>query len=270
MARKSNNNIDVFERYDSIADFQKALERKKIGKMYDENNEYVFDKDFCGTSTHKEADELLTNGDTFTAKIIEGCNKNKRLNRTTNTIKQDFCGFVPNVGAVASGSPINMYNVKQTTYRNTKVLNFVYFIGASCGVDKKELAAAGAKLLNVINTLEAQGYRTNIFAARCVVPTINGKVENKSRLNVAVKIKDSGKHLNITKIAYPIAHPSFFRRHCFKWADTVCKNLTGTYTERDQDVLKAAADKICKGAKFVDFCTLSKQSEEDILRDILS
>lgn len=261
--------ITVSERYNSIAEFQKALDRKKIGKMYDEGNKYVFDKDFCGTSTHKEANELLTNGDTFTAKIIEGCNKNKRLNRTTNTIKQDFCGFAPNVGAVVSGSPINMYNVKQTTYRNTKVLNLVYFIGASCGVGIKELAAAGAKLLNIINTLEVQGYRMNIFAARCLVPIINGRAQNKSLLNLAVKIKDSGKHLNITKIAYPIAHPSFFRRHCFKWADTVCKNLTSTYPERDQDVLKAAADKICKGAKFVNFYTLSEQSEEDILKYIL-
>ena len=259
----------INERYNSIADFQKSLERKKIGKMYNESDEYVFDKDFCGTSTHKEADELLINGDTFTAKIIEGCNKNKRLDRITNTIKQDFCGFVPNVGAVVSGSPINMYNVKQMTYRNTKVLNIVYFIGASYSVDKKELAAAGAKLLNIINTLEAQGYRTNVFAARCIVPIINEKVQNKSLLNLAIKIKDSGKHLNITKIAYPIAHPSFFRRHCFKWADTVCKNLTSTISESSQDVLKAAADKICKGAKFVNFHTLSKQSEEDILRYIV-
>lgn len=261
--------IIVSERYNSIADFKKSLERKKIGKMYDESEEYIFTKDFCGTSTHEEADELLINGDTFTAKIIEGCNKNKRLDRTTNTIKQDFCGFVPNVGAVVSGSPINMYNVKQTTYRNTKVLNIVYFIGAGYNVRTKELSAAGAKLLNVINTLEARGYRINLFAARCVIPNINGKQQSNSLLNLAVKIKDSGKHLNITKIAYPIAHPSFFRRHCFKWADTVCKNITDTYSSTNTKILKAAADKICKGAKFVNFYTLSEQSEGDILKHIL-
>lgn len=259
----------INERYNSIADFQKSLERKKIGKMYDESDEYKFTKDFCGTSTHKEADELLINGDTFTAKIIEGCNKNKRFERTTNTIKQDFCGFVPNVGAVVSGSPINMYNVKQTTYRNTKVLNLVYFIGASYNVKTKELCAAGAKLLNVVNTLEAQGYRINLFAARCVIPAINGKNQKNSLLNLAVKIKDSGKHLNITKIAYPVAHPSFFRRHCFAWADRVCKNVTDTYSSTDPKILKAAADKICKGAKFVNFYTLHTESEEDILRYIL-
>ena len=259
--------ITVNERYNSIADFKKSLERKKIGKMYDEKFEGR--TSFYGTSTHEEADELLINGDTFTAKVIEGCNKNKRFERTTNTIKQDFCGFVPNVGAVVSGSPINMYNVKQTTYRNTKVLNIVYFIGAGYNVRTKELSAAGAKLLNVINTLEVRGYRINLFAARCVIPNINGKQQSDSLLNLAVKIKDSGKHLNITKIAYPIAHPSFFRRHCFKWADTVCKNLTSTYPESNRDILKAAADKICKGAKFVSFYTLSEQSEEDILKYVL-
>ena len=261
--------ITVNERYNSIADFKKSLERKKIGKMYDESDEYVFDKDFCGTSTHKEADELLINGDTFTAKIIEGCNKNKRFERTTNTIKQDFCGFVPNVGAVVSGSPINMYNVKQTTYRNTKVLNIIYFVGASCATDKEELAKAGAKLLNVINTIEARGYKINLFVATCLIPQINGRKRSDSRLNLAVKIKDSGKHLNITKIAYPIAHPSFFRRHCALWVNTVCKNATNGYMVTDTKELTAAADKICKGAKFVNFYTLSKQSEEDILRYVL-
>ena len=70
-------------------------------------------------------------------------------------------------------------------------------------------------------------------------------------------------------IAYPIAHPAFFRRHCFKWADTVCKNITDTYSSRDPKILKAAADKICKGAKFVSFYTLSEQSEEDILKYVL-
>lgn len=259
--------ITVNERYNSIAEFQKALERKKIGKMYDENKEGC--ADFYGTNTHEEANKLLVNGDVFTATAIENCTSNKKFNRTTSTIKQDFCGFAPNVGAVVSGSPINMYNIKRTTYRNTKVLNLVYFIGASCVVSKKEIAAAGAKLLNVINTLEARGYRINLFAARCATPAINGKIQKNSLLNLAIKIKDSGKHLNITKIAYPIAHPSFFRRHCFKWADTVCKNLADTYSSRDPKILKAAADKICKGAKFVYFYTLSEQSEEDILKYIL-
>lgn len=259
--------IIVNERYNSIADFQKSLERKKIGKMY--NEKYEGFADFYGTETHKEADNLLINGDTFTAKTIDGCMSNRRFDRTTNTIKKDFCGFIPNVGAVVSGSPLNMYNVKQTTYRNTKVLNLIYFIGAHCEVETKELTAVGIKLLNVINTLEAHGYRINLFAARCVIPIIKGKKQSNSRLNLAIKIKDSGKHLNITKIAYPIAHPSFFRRHCFQWADRVCKNITDTYSTRDSQILKAAADKICKGAKFVNFYTLSKESEEEILSDIL-
>lgn len=256
----------VNERYNSIAEFQKALERHEIGYQYNRESTNV---DFRGTKTHEEADKLLINGDTFTAKIIQGCNTQKKNNRTTNTIKQDFCGFVPNVGAVVSGSPINMYNVKQTTYRNTKVLNLVYFVGASCTVDKKELAAAGAKLLNVINAIEARGYKTNLFVAICFIPQINGRKRADSRLNLAIKIKDSGKHLNITKIAYPIAHPSFFRRHCGLWVNTACKDATNSYTVTDTKELTVAADRICKGAKFVNFYTLSKQSEEDILKYIL-
>lgn len=256
----------INERYNSIADFQKALERRKIGRMYNKENTNA---NFRGTRTHEEADNLLINGDTFTAKIIQGRNTQKKNNRITNTIKQDFCGFVPNVGAVVSGSPINMYNVKQTTYRNTKVLNIVYFIGARYTTDKEELAKAGAKLLNVINTIEARGYKINLYAATCLIPQINGRKRASSRLNLAVKIKDSGKHLNITKVAYPIAHPSFLRRHCFLWIDTVCKDATNGYAVTDRKELTAAADRICKGAKFVNFKTLSEQNEEDILRYVL-
>ena len=256
----------INERYNSIADFQKSLERHEIGYQYNRGDTNA---DFRGTKTHEEADKLLINGDTFTAKIIQGSNTQKKNNRITNTIKQDFCGFVPNVGAVVSGSPINMYNVKQTTYRNTKVLNIIYFVGASCATDKKELAKAGAKLLNVINTIEARGYKINLFVATCSIPQINGRKRADSRLNLAVKIKDSGKHLNITKIAYPIAHPSFFRRHCGLWVNTVCKNATNSYTVTDVKELTAAANCICKGAKFVNFYTLSEQSEEDILKYVL-
>lgn len=261
--------IIVNERYNNIADFQKSLERKRIGKMYDESNEYTFSEDFCGTKTQKEANKLLINGDTFTAKIIEGCDKNKRFNRTANTIKQDFCGFIPNVGAVVSGSPLNMYNVKRTTYKSTKVLNLVYFVGADFRTPAKTLAAAGSKLLNVVNTLEAQGYRVNLFISYHCSPRIKRTWDKSKILVLSIKIKDSGKHLNVTKIAYPVAHPSFLRRHCFKWLDTVCKDITNSQSVGDNKTLKAAADKICKGAKFVNFYTLSKESEEEILSDIL-
>lgn len=266
MARKSNN-TDVFERYDSIADFQKALERPEIGYMYDKNKSEV---DFYGTNTHGEADELLTNGDTFTAKIIQGCNTQKKFNRVANAVKQDFCGFVPNVGAATTGHPLNMFNAKQTTYKNTKVLNLIYFITVAWFVDKKELAEVGAKLLNVINTLEARGYRLNLFTAFCSHPEVDHEIKEDKFLNVAVKIKDSGKHLNITKIAYPIAHPSFLRRHCFLWVNTAYKDATNILFITDPKELAVAAERICKGAKFVDFCTLSEQSEKDILKRVLS
>lgn len=86
---------------------------------------------------------------------------------------------------------------------------------------------------------------------------------------MAIKIKDSGKHLNITKIAYPIAHPSFFRRHCGLWVNTVCKDATNSYTVKDTKELTVAANRICKGAKFINFYALSEESEKDILKRFL-
>lgn len=46
-------NTIINERYNSIAEFRKALERKKIGKIYDENNKEIFNNDFA-ERTHKK------------------------------------------------------------------------------------------------------------------------------------------------------------------------------------------------------------------------
>lgn len=135
---------------------------------------------------------------------------------TNNIVVGTSFKGVPNVPRFLSGRPDNMYNVKTQTYKNTKVLTLVYFVGANWEIKADDLAKAGAKLLRVIATLEGKGYRINQNVAT------HAKAANKTHdiLTLFVKIKDSGKHLNLAKVAYPIAHPAYFRFHVWKWLDT--------------------------------------------------
>lgn len=249
---------EYFEKYDNIITFAESLNRPRKGFMADDPKT---NSSFIGIDSAEKADNLLLNGDIETAKKISTIACKQTPQSTKTRIINAPYGFVPNVPCFLSGRPDNMYNVKAQTYKNTKVLNLVYFVGASWRIKADDLAKAGAKLLRVIATLESKGYRINLHVGYLFLTE-----DRKNKLSLFVKIKDSGKPLNLAKVAYPIAHPAFFRFHLWKWADTQVIAENG-YTLKNE--CNEACRKFNKSAKWVSFETLSEQKEEQILENIL-
>ena len=201
---------EYFEKYDNIITFAESLNRPRKGSFARDPKD---DPSFIGIDSAEKADNLLLYGDTETAKKITTFACKQAPQSTKTSITNAPYGFVPNVPRFLSGRPDNMYNVKAQTYKSTKVLNLIYFVGANYGIKADDLAKEGAKLLRVIATLEGKGYRINLNVAT------HAKAVNKTHdtLTLFVKVKDSGKPLNLAKVAYPIAHPAFFRFHIWKW-----------------------------------------------------
>lgn len=249
---------EYFEKYDNIITFAESLNRPRKGFVADDPKT---NPSFIGIDSAEKADDLLLNGDTETAKKINtfAC-KQTPQSAKTRIINAPY-GFVPNVPRFLSGRPDNMYNVKAQTYKSTKVLNLVYFVGTACDVTADDLAKEGAKLLRVIATLESKGYRINLHVGYLLLTE-----DEKNKLSLFVKIKDSGKPLNLAKVAYPIAHPSFFRFHLFKWTDTQVIAENGYILKNE---CNEACRKFNKNAKWVNYTILSKQTEEQILESIL-
>lgn len=251
--------MEFFEKYDNITTFVESLNRPRKGTMAEDN----FHPYFVGVESESKADDLLLNGDIETANKIKAIAYKQTPKGTKTSIINAPFGFVPNVPRYLSGRPDCMFNVKSQTYKNTKVLNLVYYVGAPCDIKANDLATVGVKLLRVIATLENNGYRCNLYAARYVISETK-----KDTFNLFVKIKDSGKQLNLAKIAYPIAHPAFFRYHSFVWIDTQ-KSIKNTYVVTDTKVLESTCKKFNKSAKWVNYTILSEQTEEQILDNIL-
>lgn len=249
---------EYFEKYDNIITFAESLNRPRKGFMADDPKT---NPSFIGIDSAEKADDLLLNGDVETAKKINTFACKQTPQSTKTRIINAPYGFVPNVPRFLSGRPDNMYNVKAQTYKSTKVLTLVYFVGASWQIKADDLAKAGAKLLRVIATLESKGYRINLHVSYLFLTE-----DRKNKLSLFVKIKDSGKPLNLAKVAYPIAHPSFFRFHLWKWADTQVVAENG-YTLKNE--CNEACRKFNKNAKWVNYTTLSEQKEEQILESIL-
>ena len=251
--------MEYFEKYDNIITFAESLNRPRKGYFAKDPKD---NPSFIGIDSAEKADDLLLNGDTETAKKINTFACKQTPQSTKTRIINAPYGFVPNVPRFLIGRPDNMYNVKAQTYKNTKVLTLVYFIGAAFCVTADDLAKEGAKLLRVIATLEGKGYRINLHIANYA------KAVNKTNdiLTLFVKIKDSGKPLNLAKVAYFIAHPAFFRYHLWKWFDTQTNAINyGNNSENFDE----PCTKLNKKAKWVSFKTLSEQKEEQILESIL-
>ena len=216
---------DFLEKFESISEFQRAINTREVHEFYkDILSSEKATKTFAGTESYEEAENLLLYGDkSIAAKLVE-CN-GKRMNETKkSTIYNSPIGFVPNVPNYLSGRPDNMFAVKTQTYKSCKVLNVCVNSAVAYSVETKDIIAFNQKLLNVVYTLEKRGYRLNLYV---------GVVAEFSKSNnigaCFIKVKDSGKLLNVTNVAYPLCNASFLRRHFFKWVETNGKTFSRSY-----------------------------------------
>ena len=216
---------DFLEKFESISEFQRAINTRKVDRFYQNRMASVNNgKEFTGTESYEEAENLLLYGDkSIAAKLVE-CN-GKRMNEAKkSTIYNSPVGFVPNIPNYLSGRPDNMFSVKTQTYKSCKVLNVCVNSSVAYSVETKDIISFNQKLLNVVYTLEKRGYRLNLYVG--VVAEFS---KSKNIGSCFIKVKDSGKLLNVTNVAYPLCNASFLRRHFFKWVETNGKTFSRSY-----------------------------------------
>ena len=216
---------DFLEKFESISDFQRAINTREVHEFYkDILSSEKATKTFTGTESYEEAENLLLHGDKSMAAQLVECN-GKRMNETNKTtIYNSPIGFVPNIPNYLSGRPDNMFAVKTQTYKSCKVLNVCVNSAVACSVETKDIIAFNQKLLNVVYTLEKRGYRLNLYVG------VVAEFSKSSNIGACfIKVKDSGKLMNVTNVAYPLCNASFLRRHFFKWVETNGKTFSRSY-----------------------------------------
>lgn len=267
--KTTTTNKDVFERYESISEFVNTVNARPVDPFYTgrEMSHYELRQSWYYTNSYEEADDLLMNGDLETAKKMnaKACNI-KQAKGVKNIITRGPVGFVPNVPAYLSGDPNNMFSVRSQSYKSTKVINLIINNTVSSEVDADDLAEYGVKILNIAQALESKGYRMNIYAS-----TLASFKDSKNQGILLVKIKDSGKPLNLTKVAYPLANPSFLRRHILRWIETTGNTKHKNYGS----VCSASESKEFLAKQFNRFVYLHsldcyKDSEADLLDEVNS
>lgn len=228
----SGIDIDVIS-YKSIQEFYNYLISTPINKSFrwEELKSVKNGYSFTGTESFDEAVDLLKNG------YKEGSSKlQKRLKVeetkmalvTKRKTVYGVQGYQPCVPLYLNGVPTNMITtVNKPVKQKIVVLNKDISYNAS--FTKEEIEEESIKAFRIIRKLESQGYRCELNG---VLGTSERFKSNPRAFACRVRIKSADERLNISKMAFPLIHPSMLRRLYFRFIEVypeVTKSFTSGY-----------------------------------------
>lgn len=210
----------MIEHFKTVYDFERTLNKRTIRTEFEifGGSSDTSESEWYQTESYEEAENFLING--WNAKIDElkgSLEKFSRKVAVQNRITENnVVGFMPNVPRAIRGYPDSMFfhkEIKRTEKRNT--MHIIYSMTANCETDGKDLLKAGIAVLKIAMILDRSNIRTKID----LVPFLANKRDEYVACTVG--IKGYRQSFNYSKMAYPIANPSFFRRHGFRYLETL-------------------------------------------------
>ena len=208
MIRKEvdGNKIVIFNSISEVVKFNRETERTQFYQSYhvsDEVGRYSFTK----TNSYEEAEDLLLHGwDEMAEKLTKKVSNVKCQNGYKNKMIYNVQGYQACVPRYLQGMPDSMISSKRVVVKQ-KVLNIVKDFGYSGATSTETIERESIKVLKAVNDLESKGYRVNlsiVFVSR-----------NNGYTGIQVKIKNASQRMNIKQMAFPLVHPSMFRRIVF-------------------------------------------------------
>lgn len=213
--------------YDSLKEFYDYLISTPFNQAFcwAKHSSVEGSKYFTKTKDFGEAVELFKNGWSDMAsnlvqklKVIES--KTEPTMKPRNTLS--VAGYQAIVPLYLQGVPNNMVNKKMVPVKQ-KVITLNKSIDYHAGVDADDIIEESIKAMQIVKKLEAQGYRCNL---NIVLGTSAGYPTKQ--FIVKVRIKSANEKLNVSKLAFPLVHPSMLRRLFFRFIE-VYPNVTKSF-----------------------------------------
>lgn len=260
---------NVTEVFNSVNEFYAALQRRSVNETFSGKEDSLTKgcESFYGTSDMETANELLLNGDAENSAKLQTVrvktNADKYVEKFKKQTDRGVVGFLPCIPAYLSGQPRNMFSIKRI-YQKSKIINLIIDHAIPSTVSADKIINAGAQIASAVCSIEKSGVRVNLFIG------ISGKKKNQT-LTCLVKIKNAGAPLNKLRITYPIVHPSFLRRHFFRWVETNNNKITPEFIHSYGSVVNVDP-KIIPDSRIVNTMDIINGNKncDDIVRKILS
>lgn len=184
----------------------------------------VGSKQFTGTESFEEAVNLFKDGwDDMAKKLTKKLKvtQNQTMCSEVQKTVYDIVGFQCSVPRYLQGIPTSMVNKKLVPIKQ-KVVTLNKDFSYNCSIETEDIIEASIKTMEVVKRIEAQGTRVNLNI-------IFGITAGNTREIVKIRIKSANERVNISKLAFPLVHPSMFRRLCFRYIE-VAPTITDSYS----------------------------------------
>ena len=218
---KKNFKDVIYYTFNSINEFYNYLQNTPVNNFYKNKSVLqsgstgLYAESFTKTKSYEEAVDLMKYGWTDGAKKITNKLKNlTKINCDELTRKQiyDVVGFNPSVPRYLQGIPTNMINQKLVRSKQ-KIVTITKSIGFTGNIKAEQIIDESVKCLQIIKKIEQQGIRCNLNVC-------NVCAGNKDKIFVLkIRAKNSTEKINISKLAFLMAHPSMKRRLVFKFTE---------------------------------------------------
>ena len=226
-ANQITDKTEVVE-YNSLHEFYEYLINTPFNEAFRWAKHSSVDGDYYFTKTRdfNEAVELFKNGwSDMSTKLVQ---KLKVVeNKTESTMKPKnvlgVAGYQVIVPLYLQGVPNNMITKKMTPIKQ-KVITLNKSIDYNGGVSADKIIEESVKAMQIVKKLEAQGYRCNL---NIVLGTTAGYPSKQ--FVVKVRIKSANEKMNVSKLAFPLVHPSMLRRLFFRFVE-VYPHVTESFT----------------------------------------
>ena len=223
---KINNTTEVIE-YDSLKEFYDYLMNTPFNSAFTWNKHSSVDNDyeFTKTKNFDEAVDLFKNGwSDMAEKLVQKLKATETKMVPTMKAKTTLsvAGYQAIVPLYLQGVPNNMVNKKMVPVKQ-KVITLNKSIDYHAGFTADEIMEESIKAMRIVKKLESQGYRCNLNIVLGV------SAEGKQFI-IKVKIKSANEKMNISKLAFPLVHPSMLRRLFFRFIE-VYPNITKAFTK---------------------------------------
>ena len=215
--------------FDSLNEFESYITNTQLNETFRWQKLSSTDGSYGFTQTHsyEEATKLFKDGWSSMAQDITKKLKviqNQVVDAHVQKVPYDVVGFQASVPRYLQGIPTSMVNKKLVPVKQ-RVITLDKDISYNCSITTAQIIEASVQTLQLIKKIEAQGIRVNLNL-------VWGVTAGDTKEVVKIHLKSANERLNISKLAFPLVHPSMLRRLCFRYlevAPTVTKSYTWGY-----------------------------------------
>lgn len=114
-----------------------------------------------------------------------------------------------------------MINKEKVKHKITSI-SLIYDIGTSCNISGDNIVQVGINLLSVIDYLESINVRVKL-------DIVDSYFNSNEGVGYRVTLKNYSDKLDISRMCFPLAHPSMQRRIGFRWLETYPNLVNSDY-----------------------------------------